>query len=264
MVWRPILEKEESYIKFTGRVNAHHAYKRNFIGLLKIIGEELKTNIFVKITENLNCLNIPSEHDAAQSHASLILQNNKDYCLRTHCTTVHRVIWEQVKKRENAKDFEFKEKKRFLWSIGTVLRNDDDRTHLPSFNQVEVLSPYSSIESLFVNLSGIIKILSGGKVRWRRSLFPFTCPSFELDYREKDRWCEIAGCGIIRQNLSKGGPCTLAGGFGLERLIIIIGKFDSIRNLYSLFVPQEFLPSEPVSEWRYGPIIRKLKAYIII
>lgn len=52
-------------------------------------------------------------------------------------------------------------------------------------------------------LGDMVKSLFGPKiqVRWVDSRFPFTQPSFELEIYHRDKWIEVLGCGIIRDEI---------------------------------------------------------------
>lgn len=67
--------------------------------------------------------------------------------------------------------------------------------------------------------------------------FPFTQPSWELEIYHNDKWFEILGCGIMRNEiLSKAGIHNSIGyafGLGLERLAMIIYDIPDIRLFWS-------------------------------
>lgn len=67
--------------------------------------------------------------------------------------------------------------------------------------------------------------------------FPFTEPSWELEVRYRDKWLEILGCGIMRQEiLYNAGASDRIGwafGLGLERLAMCLYQIPDIRLFWS-------------------------------
>lgn len=75
------------------------------------------------------------------------------------------------------------------------------------------------------------------KFRWVDAYFPFTQPSWELEIYHNDKWFEILGCGIMRNEiLNHAGVHNSIGfafGLGLERLAMIIYNIPDIRLFWS-------------------------------
>lgn len=73
--------------------------------------------------------------------------------------------------------------------------------------------------------------------RWVDQYFPFTHPSWELEILYNDKWLEILGCGIMRQEiLHKAGAVDRIGwafGLGLERLAMRLYNIPDIRLFWS-------------------------------
>ncbi|KAG5458108.1 MAG: hypothetical protein BJ554DRAFT_1738, partial [Olpidium bornovanus] len=84
--------------------------------------------------------------------------------------------------------------------------------------------------------------------RWVDAYFPFTAPSFELEVWYQGRWLEVAGCGVVRQEIMEkagtygrallldgGHPNKLgwAFGIGLERLAMPLFSIPDIRLFWS-------------------------------
>lgn len=67
--------------------------------------------------------------------------------------------------------------------------------------------------------------------------FPFTHPSWELEVLYGDKWLEILGCGIMRQEiLQRSGVVDRIGwafGLGLERLAMCLYDIPDIRLFWS-------------------------------
>lgn len=89
-------------------------------------------------------------------------------------------------------------------------------------------------------LSGLSKSLFGEniKTRWTDTQFPFTYPSWELEIYYKNRWLEVLGCGIVRNEiLQKAGVIEdtigYAFGIGLERLAMVLYDIPDIRLFWS-------------------------------
>ena len=73
--------------------------------------------------------------------------------------------------------------------------------------------------------------------RWVDEYFPFTHPSWELEVFYNDKWIELLGCGIIRQEiLQKAGASERIGwafGLGLDRLAMCLHNIPEIKLLWS-------------------------------
>lgn len=89
------------------------------------------------------------------------------------------------------------------------------------------------------HLLGMVKCLFGKDVehRWVEAYFPFTHPSWELEIFHENKWLEVLGCGIIRNEiLSCAGSTNSIGyafGLGLERLAMPLYKIPDIRLMWS-------------------------------
>jgi phenylalanyl-tRNA synthetase alpha chain len=110
----------------------------------------------------------------------------------------------------------------------------------------QVKQPCHTIESVMLvehemksHLEGLVKRLFGDKIKykWVEAYFPFTQPSWELEIFHNERWIEILGCGIMRNEiLSKAGIYNSIGyafGAGLERLAMILYEIPDIRLFWS-------------------------------
>ena len=75
--------------------------------------------------------------------------------------------------------------------------------------------------------------------RWSPDHFPFTHPSWELEIldQESGKWMEVAGCGIMEQELIHNagveGKAGWAFGIGMERLAMMLYKVPDIRCFWS-------------------------------
>lgn len=88
-------------------------------------------------------------------------------------------------------------------------------------------------------LIGLTKDLFGNSIeyRWVDVHFPFTQPSWELEIFYKDKWLEVLGSGIMRneilENAGVKNSIGYAFGLGLERLAMILYNIPDIRLFWS-------------------------------
>ncbi|MEN9549722.1 MAG: phenylalanine--tRNA ligase subunit alpha [Bacteroidota bacterium] len=177
---------------------------------------------------NFGALNLPAHHPARDMQDTFYVQQNPDWVLRTHTSSV------QIREMEKGKL-----PIRMLMP-GRVYRNEtvSARSHC-FFHQVEGLyiDEDVSFADLKQTLYFFVKEMYGKdvKVRFRPSYFPFTEPSAEMDVTcficggggcnicKKTGWVEILGCGMVHPNvLSNCGidPNKYTGfafGMGIER-----------------------------------------------
>ena len=134
-------------------------------------------------------------------------------------------------------------------SPGRTFRRDTlDATHSANFHQCEglVVDKHISVVDLKAILDFFFKELFGTRceIRLRPCFFPFTEPSFEVDFRTQDigklsnRWIEVVGCGMVHPNVFSAvgyDPNIWGGyafGFGIERRAMLMGGVDDIRLFY--------------------------------
>jgi phenylalanyl-tRNA synthetase alpha chain len=134
-------------------------------------------------------------------------------------------------------------------SPGRTFRRDTlDATHSANFHQCEglVVDKNISVVDLKAILDFFFKELFGTRceIRLRPSFFPFTEPSFEVDFRVQDMgklsncWIEVVGCGMVHPNVFSAvgyNPNIWSGyafGFGIERLAMLMCGVDDIRLFY--------------------------------
>ncbi|XP_011500279.1 PREDICTED: probable phenylalanine--tRNA ligase, mitochondrial [Ceratosolen solmsi marchali] len=219
-------------------------------------------NPIVTTVQNFDSLLIPIDHvSRAKSDCYYI---NQETLLRAH-TTAH-----QAELIALGLD-------NFLIIGDVYRRDEIDCTHYPVFHQVDgvrlctmeqifknVRDPsklnifeygsnesidkqrYHTLEAVKImeydlkkTLVGLVQTLFGKdiKYRWVNQIFPFTHPSWELEICFNDKWLEILGCGIIRQEiLHKTGAVDRIGwafGLGLERLAMCLYSIPDIRLFWS-------------------------------
>jgi len=195
-----------------------------------------------------DALNIPAEHPARDMQDSYYLpdalkavnvskQADERYLLRTHTSTVQ--IRTMLKSAPPVR----------IVAPGRCFRRDTpDATHSANFHQIEGLYVDRGVRltDLKATLDHFVKTLFGpqARTRLRPSFFPFTEPSFEMDFFSPDlgklsnQWIEIMGCGMVDPEVFKAvgiDPELYTGfafGMGIERIAMILQGVDDIRYYY--------------------------------
>ncbi len=189
---------------------------------------------------NFGALNLPPHHPARDMQDTFYVQQNPDWVLRTHTSSV------QIREMEKGKL-----PIRMLMP-GRVYRNEtvSARSHC-FFHQVEGLyiDENVSFADLKQTLYFFVKEMYGKdvKVRFRPSYFPFTEPSAEMDVScficggtgcnicKKTGWVEILGCGMVHPNVLSNcniDPNKYTGfafGMGIERPAMLKYGINDIR-----------------------------------
>lgn len=213
------------------------------IGFSVAEATELETEYFC-----FDALNIPSDHPARDMQDSYYLPDarvvdnvtkraNERYLLRTHTSTVQ--IRTMLKEQPPIR----------IVAPGRCFRRDTpDATHSANFHQIEGLyvDQNVSLLDLKATLDHFVRTLFGPKARTRLrpSFFPFTEPSFEMDFFSPDlgklsnKWLEIMGCGMVDPEVFHAvgiDPQVYTGyafGMGIERIAMILQGVDDIRYYY--------------------------------
>lgn len=189
---------------------------------------------------NFGALNLPEHHPARDMQDTFYVQQNPDWVLRTHTSSV------QIREMEKGKL-----PIRMLMP-GRVYRNEtiSARSHC-FFHQVEGLyiDEHVSFADLKQTLYFFVKEMYGKdvRVRFRPSYFPFTEPSAEMDVScficggtgcnicKKTGWVEILGCGMVHPNVLANchiDPQKYTGfafGMGIERPAMLKYGINDIR-----------------------------------
>ncbi|MFA5257915.1 MAG: phenylalanine--tRNA ligase subunit alpha [Opitutales bacterium] len=207
-------------------------------------GPEVETEFYC-----FDALNTPPEHPARAEQDTYYMpdgvlfgnvsrKGQERYLLRTHISTVQ--IREMLKQKQPPIR---------IVSPGRCYRRDTtDATHSASFHQIECLAVDEGIgvKDLKAILDYVFKSLLGkeSRVRFRPHFFPYTEPSFEVDFysghlpKVGKEWVEIGGCGMVDPNVFTAvgyDPVRWSGyafGFGLERIAMILSGVDDIRYFY--------------------------------
>lgn len=193
---------------------------------------------------NFGLLNFPPDHPAREMQDSFFT-TQKDVILRTHTSPgqIHAM-------REYAP-----EPVRVILP-GKCYRNEDVTARSEMmFYQVEGLAIGHNIT--FSDLKGTLTDFAsqmygeGRKTRFRKSFFPFTEPSVEMDVEcvlcggkgcricKHTGWLEILGAGMVHPMVLKNGgydPAEFSGfafGMGIERQAMLKYGIDDIRLFYS-------------------------------
>lgn len=194
--------------------------------------EDLPVETSVK--NNFDDLLISSDHPSRSKHDTYYV--NKDTVLRTHMTSSLSIILDKYKNKEVG------EYSNFL-SVGDVYRKDEiDSTHYPVFHQLDGVcimdkdkDPISAIKT---SLGGLIEhLFPNCEYSFKDEYYPFNSTAFEVNVKYGDKWIEVLGCGVKKQEIldSFGLTDKIAWGFGLglDRLAMIFFEIPDIRYIWS-------------------------------
>ncbi len=196
-----------------------------------------------------DALNTPADHPARDAQDTLFMpretkvaniskHGDELYLLRSHTSSVQ--IRAMLKEGAPIR----------IVAPGRAFRRDTvDATHSANFHQIECLYIDKNVRltDLKAVLDYLFKSLFGNsaKTRLRPSFFPFTEPSFEVDFMTENlgtlsnKWIEIMGCGMVDPNVLKNvglDPEIWSGyafGLGVERVAMLVHSIDDIRHFYA-------------------------------
>lgn len=214
------------------------------IGFSVAAGTEVETEHFA-----FDALNTPKHHPARAEQDTYYLKNearlanveplaDERFMLRPHTSSVQ--IRTMLKNPPPIR----------IISPGRCFRRDTaDATHSANFHQLEGLAVDEGItvSDLKATLDHLFRELLGkdAKIRFRPHFFPYTEPSFEVDFSSAHlkklgkEWVEIMGCGMVDPTVFASvqyDPEKYTGfafGMGLERIAMILHGIDDIRHLYT-------------------------------
>jgi len=209
------------------------------MGFEVLEGPELETDYY-----NFEALNIPKGHPARDMWDTFYIKSKKGELLRTHTSPMQIRVME--KRKPPLK----------VCVIGKCFRHEaTDASHEHTLYQIEgfAVDKEISVANLIYTLKTFLNALfkTEVKIRLRPSYFPFTEPSFEVDFAclnckgkgcpvcSQTGWVEILGSGMIHPEVFKHAGYThgkytgFAFGVGLDRLIMMKHKIDDIRLLHS-------------------------------
>ncbi len=195
---------------------------------------------------SFDALNTPPEHPARSEQdtyyfpterifSNVTKKGKEAYMLRPHTSSVQirTMLAEKPPLR--------------IISPGRCFRRDTtDATHSASFHQVEGLyvDKHVTVADLKAVLDYFIRELLGkdAKTRFRPHFFPYTEPSFEVDFSSAHlaklgkQWVEILGCGVVDPTVFEAvGYKDVTGfafGMGIERIAMILYGVEDIRYFY--------------------------------
>ncbi len=156
--------------------------------------------------------------------------------LRTHTTSVSG---RQMKRLAKVMQASYPTK---IFSIGPVFRNESmDYKHLAEIRMYDgiMVGDNLTLANLIYTLRSFYERLGLNDIHIRPSYFPFTEPSLEVFYFDKERndYVELCGGGIIRKEITKAvglNKTVLAWGGGADRLLLNKSVFgvETLPQLY--------------------------------
>lgn len=199
-------------------------------------GEDfLKIEDFPKIVNtknNFDDLLIGENHPSRSKSDTYYV--GKDLVLRTHMTAFLSTILNNNKILTKFNNFLY---------VGDVYRKDEiDATHYPIFHQLDGVcildKDQDPIVALKTSLGGLIEhLFPGCEYSFKDEYYPFNSTAFEVNVKFGDKWIEVLGCGVKKQEIldSAGLFDKVAWGFGLglDRLAMIFFKIPDIRYIWS-------------------------------
>lgn len=211
------------------------------MGFRIIEGPEVETDF-----NNFQALNFPSDHPARDMQDTFWLKGMQ-HLMRTHTSTMQVRFMQAHPARPGRSDGQppFR-----IIVPGRVYRNEaTDITHEFQFHQTEGLMVTRAGEAgiSMANLKGVMEYFfrhffkdPNIEIRFNASYFPFVEPGVEVFIKGSSgklagRWIEIAGAGMVHQNVFKqvgyvpGEFQGFAFGMALERLVMLRNKIDDIR-----------------------------------
>ncbi len=214
------------------------------IGFSVVEGTDVETEHYC-----FDALNTPPDHPARDLHDTYYLKDGvgmtnverkverERYLLRTHTssTQIRTMLAHPPPVR--------------IISPGRCFRRDTaDATHSANFHQVEGLyvDRTVTVRDLKAVLDYFVRELLGpdAKTRFRPHFFPYTEPSFEVDFSSEhlgkvgSKWIEIMGCGMVDPAVFEAvgyDPAEVSGfafGMGVERVAMNLYGIDDIRHFY--------------------------------
>jgi phenylalanyl-tRNA synthetase alpha chain len=228
-----------------GKLHPTTATMREIVDIFGQMGFQVYDSPDVETdANNFELLNFPPDHPAREMQDTFFT-DTKDVILRTHTSPG------QIRAMR-----EYAPEPIRIVLPGKVFRNEDVTARSEMmFYQVEGLVVGRNIT--FADLKGVLLNFAnqmygeGQKIRFRKSYFPFTEPSVEVDVGcvlcggkgcrlcKHTGWLEIMGAGMVHPVVLENGgydPAEFSGfafGMGIERQAMLKSSIDDIRYFYS-------------------------------
>ncbi len=228
-----------------GKLHPTTATMREIVDIFKLMGFQVYDSPDVETDDmNFGLLNFPPDHPAREMQDTFFT-TKKDVILRTHTSPGQIRAMRQ-----------FAPDAIRVVLPGKTFRNEDVTARSEMmFHQVEVLAVGKNIT--FADLKGVLLNYcnqmygEGRQIRFRKSYFPFTEPSVEVDVDcvlcggkgcrqcKYTGWLEIMGAGMVHPVVLKNGgydPAIYSGfaaGMGIERQTNQKRSVDDIRYYYA-------------------------------
>ncbi|MDK3156444.1 phenylalanine--tRNA ligase subunit alpha [Kamptonema cortianum] len=205
------------------------------IGFSLAEGPDIETEFY-----NFDALNTPADHPARNEQDTFYIAGQiaddklGRHLLRTQTSPV------QIRVMQNTQP-----PVRIIAPGSCFRRDNPDATHALMFHQIEGLyvDENVSVADLKGTMEYFFRKLLGEetRVRFRPHFFPFTEPSFEIDFSIPGRkirgkeWLEIAGCGMVHPNVFQSAGYDsekytgFAFGMGVERIAMMLYGIEDIR-----------------------------------
>ncbi|MBI3335707.1 MAG: phenylalanine--tRNA ligase subunit alpha [Candidatus Portnoybacteria bacterium] len=201
---------------------------------------------------NFDALNIPPNHPARDMWQTFWLKTTNDQRPTTNDSRKSLVVSRRLLLRTHTSPVQIRFMETHnpplrIIAPGRVFRYEaSDATHDIQFYQLEglMVDKEASVASFKYIIEAFFKKLFGkefGGIRLRPSYFPFTEPSFEVDFywKRKGSWLEIMGAGMVHPNVFRAAgyaPLEWQGfafGIGIDRVAMMKYKIPDIRLFYS-------------------------------
>lgn len=228
-----------------GKLHPTTATMREIVDIFVQMGFQVYDSPEVETDEmNFGLLNFPPDHPARDMQDTFFT-TQKDVILRTHTSPG------QIRAMR-----EYAPEPIRVVLPGKVFRNEDVTARSEMmFYQVEGLVVGKNIS--FADLKGVLLNFAnqmygeGRSIRFRKSYFPFTEPSVEVDVDciicgakgcrlcKHTGWLEILGAGMVHPTVLQNGgydPAIYSGfafGMGIERQAMLKRSIDDIRYFYA-------------------------------
>ncbi len=191
-----------------------------------------------KVFDAVKKMHEQGDEDSKGWQSKFLKEISQKVLLRTHTTVLSALEIYNLKEEDLPKKF---------FKVDKVYRNEAmDWKHLFELHQVEGIVVDENAN--FTHLLGYIKEfyakMGYNKIRVRPGHFPYTEPSVEVEYFNKNKkaWVELGGAGMIRPEVTKmlfGKEIpVLAWGQGMERAISQYYDIHDIRDLYNNDIKQ--------------------------